>query len=268
MPRAVQQGGSSPEQPQPWVEISGPGVAPGRTSAGDPGAPSMPGFVPASSVMGELAGELGGTGLGSQAMDSWRLVEWAQKRTAGRSSVQVQSPLFSLQSIQHAPPATSPPPTGLASARPCLCPACPALPTALPTQEVISCCLAHAPVLRQRASAREALQDPHLCLCVCGWGYLVAGRLPLQTAVFLRAEHRPAWLLSLPHRPGCPWPPAEDVALGAPRSPHRQVAVSWCREPGFSAAVPEALWGAEWDFQRSCFWLGKMFGDFKGQALE
>lgn len=161
-----------------------------------------------------------------------------------------------------------------ASHRPCLCPACPALPTALPTQEVISCCLAHqvapahAPALRQRASAREALQDPHLCLCVCGWGYLVAGRLPLQTAVFLRAEHRPAWLLFLPHCPGCPWPPAEDVALGAPRSPHRQVAVSWCREPGFSAAVPEALWGAEWDFQRSCFWLGKMFGGFKGQALE
>lgn len=89
-----------------------------------------------------------------------------------------------------------------ASHWPCLCPACPALPTALPTQEVISCCLAHqvapahAPALRQRASAREALQDPHLCLCVCGWGYLVAGRLPLQTAVFLRAEHRPAWLLS------------------------------------------------------------------------
>lgn len=139
---------------------------------------------------------------------------------------------------------------------PCLC-------LALPTQEVVSsCCLAHqvapahAPVLRQRALAREALQDPRLCLCVCCWGYLVAGRLPLQTTGFLRAEHRPAWLLSPPRRPGFPWPPAEDVALGAPRSPHRQVAVSLCREPGFSATVPEALWGAEWDFQRSCCWVG------------
>lgn len=172
------------------------------------------------------------------------------------------SPKSPVQSSKHTAPSSCHIPS---SHRPCLC-------LALPTQEVISsCCLAHqvapahAPVLRQRASAGEALQDPHLC--DCRWGYLVAGRLALQTAGFLRAEHRPAWLLSPPHHPSFPWPPAEDVALRAPRSPHRQVAVSLYRDPGFSAAVPEALWGAEWDFQRSCFWVGKMFGGSRARLL-
>lgn len=85
------------------------------------------------------------------------------------------SPKSPVQSSKHTAPSSCHIPS---SHRPCLC-------LALPTQEVISsCCLthqvapAHAPVLRQRASAREALQDPHLCRAiVVGVVWLLEGSL-------------------------------------------------------------------------------------------
>lgn len=61
----------------------------------------MLGSVPARAVIGELAREPGGTGLGSQAINNWSLVEWPQKKTVGKGGVQVRSLQFSLQSTQH-----------------------------------------------------------------------------------------------------------------------------------------------------------------------
>lgn len=90
----------------------------------------------------------------------------------------------------------------------------------------------------------EPSRPPSASVFIVGVIWLLSGSL--QIAGFLGVGRTQACLVSLflPHRPSLLWPPAVDMALGASRRPHRQVAMPLCREPGISATVPKALLGA------------------------
>lgn len=178
--------------------------------------------------MGELARELGGTGLGSEAMDSWSpgrvdLKEDSGKRQCPSPKSAVQSPKHTAHSSCHLPSSHG------------------TLP--LPGPPSAGSDLQLLPLLTLQCSGRgpqpeQPSRPPCAIVFIVGVIWLLSGSL--QIAGFLGV----AWLLFLPHRPSLLWPPAVDMALGAPRRPHRQVAVPLCREPGVSATVPEALPGA------------------------
>lgn len=194
----------------------------------------MPGSVPATTVMGELASELGGSALGSPlawAARSWTAGAWRNRLKRGQWEGPPSPRSSVLSSKQLAGPSCP---------WPCLC-------LALPLQEEISNRAACSPsLLLAQAEASVPGGPPGLpsvvvCLSLPLSGCCQAppGRTQASSAPLSTAGPQPALATCQGRGPG---------SIKEPPIP-RQVSVCLCRAC-ISTALRGALLGAEWSPER------------------
>lgn len=179
-------------------------------------------------------------------MDSWGLVEQAQKRTVGRDSVQVQGPQFSLRRPWHAPAATLLP-LALDSARPSL------------SRKVFSRCRAHLVTPSPSGRGQRARKPSRIPICdsafILGVIWCLLGSSGQDQACLIPLS--PAYPGHLPRK----WPWEH-------RGAHRHIGVYVpVQRACIPATVLEALLGAEWvPREAKSGWGGFAVG--RGQGLQ